>query len=357
MWNLAARLTIWSFGFAALGLIAAPIHTPNKDQQRRYAIILPLTLIAGQPATFAVLTANGNVASGTRVVLSNGEVVSTDDSGRAHFLVPSDVGVMFARIPGTEVSEASDVLPQASSGVGLQVTKVPKIVALGNQFAINGHGFQGDADRNRITMDGKAIFVLASSPVQLIVTPAANVPPGQASLTITEGLAETVTDVTLVDVTSLNSSSAQIHRGKKTETILLVRGTEEPLDLKIRSLSPEIVQLAQSHDAYVRTTGGSDNSAVVQLKGESAGSFSFAISLENSAVKVNVPLARDFLSAAQKGAEPDVANRIENILRRLPGKNIEVRKTRNDLQRLLTEGRPGDFRALIHGALRALNDE
>lgn len=320
-------------------------------------MILPLELVAGQPATLAVLGADGRIAAGTKVVLSNGEVVTTDESGRAHFLVPSDTGVMFARIPGTEVREASDVLPQTFSNSSLQVTEIPKMVALEKHFAIRGHGFQGDADRNRITMDGKAIFVLASSPVQLIVMPAANVRLGQASLSITEGVAETVTDVTVVDVTSLNSSSTQIHRGKKAEIILIVRGTEEPLDLKIQNLSPQTVQLTQGSETYIRTTGGSDNSAVLQLKGESAGSFSFAISLESSVVKPNVAVARAFLAAAQKASEPEIANRIEKMLRRLQGKNIEAAKIRNDLQQLLTRGSPGDFHALIRASLRALNGD
>lgn len=350
------RLTIWSFGFSAFGLIAAPMHAQSADPQNQYAIILPLKLIAGQPATFAVLTADGHVAKGTKVVLSNGEVVTTDESGRAHFLVPSDVGVMFARIPGTEVREAADVLPQASSNGNLQVTQIPKMVSLENHFAINGHGFRGDADRNRITMDGKAVFVFASSPIQLIVMPAANLSPGQANLTITEGAAETVTDVTLIDIASLSSSNPQIRSGKRTEIVLLARGTESPLNLRIQSLSPQTVQFVQGSEAYVRTTGGLDNSAVLQLKGEGAGPFSFAISLESTSEKANVSVARDFLAAAQKTAEPNVANRIQKILRRLRAKNIDLAKVRNDLQQTPAQG-SGDFQALIRASRRALNDE
>lgn len=352
----ATRLTIWSLTFATLGLISAPIHAQNPDQQDQYSIILPLELIAGHPATIAVLTADGHVAPGTKVVLSSGEVVTTDESGRAHFLAPPDTGVMFARIPGTEVREAADVLPQASSDGSLQVTQIPKMVSLENHFAISGHGFRGDADRNRIAMDGKAIFVLASSPVQLIVMPAANLPPGQASLTITEGVAETVTDVTLVDIVSLSSSNPRIHRRRKTEIVLLARGTEKPLDLKILNLNPQTVELAQGGEAYVRTTGGPDNSAVLQLKGETAGSFSFAISLESVLDQANAPVARDFLEAAQKAAGPDIANRIGKVLRRFHGKNIDLTEIRSDLRQMPASGST-DFQALIRASLRALDDE
>lgn len=356
MRDLAARLTIWSLSLATVGLITVPVSAQNPDQQNQYAIVLPLELIAGQPATIAVLTSDGHVAPGTKVVLSNGEVVTTDESGRAHFLAPPDTGVMFARIPDTEVREAADVLPQASSDDSLQVTQIPKMVSLENHFAISGHGFRGDADRNRIAMDGKAIFVLASSPVQLIVMPAADLPPRQASLTITEGPAETVTDVTLIDVVSLSSLNPQIHRGRKTEIVLLARGTQEPLDLKILNLTPQTAQLAQGGEAYVHTTGGLDNSAVLQLKGETAGSFSFAISLESVLDKANAPVARDFLEAAKKAAAPDIANRIEKVLRRLHGKNIDLAKIRSDLRRMPTSGST-DFQALIRASLRALDDE
>ncbi|HKF52499.1 MAG TPA: hypothetical protein VKB26_09320 [Candidatus Acidoferrales bacterium] len=355
--RVGMQLALCGACFVVSSVTAAPMHGQNATEQSRLAIVLPLELIAGQPATFAILTADGHVAPGTKVVLSNGQVVTTDESGRAHFLVPSDTGVMFARISDTEVREAADVLPQASSDSGLQATEIPKMVSIENHFAIGGNGFQGDADRNRIAIDGKAVFVLGSSPVQLIVMPAANQPPGPAKLTITEGLAETVTDLTLVNIVLMNSSNAEIHRGSKMEIVLLARGTEEPLNLKIQNLNPQTVQLAHGSEAYVRTTGGPGNSALLQLKGENAGSFSFAIGLESPSAEANVPVARDFLAAAQKAAAQDMTNRIEKILRRLRGKNIEVVKIRNDLQQMLAQHGSDDFRALIRASLRALHGE
>jgi len=355
--GLAGELAIWSLGLVALSLVAVPIHPQNMDQQSRHAIILPLELVAGQPATLAVLTADGYIAPNTKVVLSNGQVVTTDESGRAHFLVPLDVGIMFAQILGAEVREAADVLPQPSTDSSLQVTRIPKMVSLENRFAISGNGFEGDADRNRVTMDGRDILVLASSPTQLIVMPAANLPPGPAKLTITEGPAETVTDLTLVALVFMNSSDVKIHRGGRAEIVLLARGTEEPLDLKVQNLSPQTVQFAHANEAYVRTTGGPGNSAVLQLKGKSEGSFTFAISLESAPVKGNVAVARDFLEAAQKMAASDAANRIEKVLKELHGKGIDVAKMRSDLQNIPTQSGSPDFQALIRASLRALNDE
>lgn len=354
---MAARRAIGVLGLLTLGPIAMPAHAQNADQQSQRTIILPLELIAGQPATFTVLAADGHIAPGTKAVLSNGEIVTTDESGRAHFLVQSDIGVMFARIPGTEVCEAADILPQTSNDNRLQVTQIPKTVSLENHFAVSGRGFHGDADRNRITMDGKRVYVLASSPVQLIVMPAVNVPPGPTSLTITEGLEETATNVALVSFTSLNSSEPQIRRGRKTQLVLVARGTQEPLDLRIQNLDPQTVRLAHGTEAYLRTTGGLDNSVVLQLKGKGTGPFSFAISLESATAEADAPVARDFLIAAEKAAEPLISRRIEKILKELRGKSVGISKIRNDIQQLQMQSGSGDFQALIRASLRALNDE
>lgn len=349
-------LTICNLSFLISSLIAVPVQAQSADQQNQFTIILPLELIAGRPATIAVLAANGHIAPRTKVVLSNGELVTTDESGRAHFLVPSQT-VVFARIPGTGVREAADVLPQAASDTGLQVTQIPTMVSTENHFAISGHGFYGDADRNRITMDGKAAFILASSPVQLIVMSATGLPPGRTSLRLTEGLAESVITVTLVGITSVNSAAPQIHRGRKAQIILLARGTDELLTLKVQNLSPQTVQLAQGTEAYVRTTGGPDNSAILQVKGKTAGSFSFAISLESTTKEANLPVVRDFLGAAQKEAMPDIGSRIGEILTRLQAKKIDIAKLRHEIQQLQTQSGSRDFQALIRASLRALNGE
>ncbi len=346
---------------AALSLLtfAATARAQDASSQNlgQQTIVLPLALVAAQPATLAVLKANGHVAPGVKVVLSSGEVVTTDESGRAHFLVPPETGLMFARVPGTEAREAADVLPQGSGSGRLQVAQIPKVVALENHFAVSGGSFQGDADRNRVEIAEKAILILASSPVQLIVMPPANALPGPASLVMIEGTTEIATKITLVDVASSGSSDAEVRRGKKATILLRVRGIAEPVELAIRDLSPQVAQFPHGNEVRVRTKGGSDNSAVVPLKGISAGSFSFAVNLENTSTTANAPVARDFLEAARKIAPPDVANRLGAILKELRGDNVDVAKVRNGLQEISNKDGSGDFQALIRAACRALDGE
>lgn len=337
---------------------AASASAPDARSQSRdeQTIVLPLELMAAQPATLAVLKANGHVASGVKVVLSNGEGVTTDESGRAHFLAPPDAGLMFARIPGAEVREAADVLPQGSSSGSLQVTRIPKFISPESRFAIRGSGFQGDADRNRVEIGEKALLVLASSPVELIVIPPVGALPGPADLVTAEGTTEVAVPITLVDVAS-DASDVQIHRGKKVTIVLRARGTSESLDLEVRSLSPRVAQFARGDEVRVRTTGGSDNSAMIQLKGLSAGPFSFAVSLEDTSATIDSPVARNFLEAAREIAPPDAANRVEAILKELQGDTVDAAKLRNEVQSIPSQNEPSDFQALIRCALQALAGE
>jgi hypothetical protein len=336
--------------------IAAPGQAASSEQNGEDRIVLPLELVAAEPATLAVLTADGHVAPGVEVVLSSGEEITTDESGRAHFLVPPETGPMFARIPGSEVREVGDVLPQGAGRGDLQVTGMPKVAALASPFVLRGVGFEGDADRNRIEIAGKRALVLASSPVQLVVMPSEDRIPGPASLVIHEGDAEVSTKVALVSVSS-SSTNAIVRRGKKAEVIMLVRGTAEPVELDVRSLTPQVAQFARGDDMSVRTNGGVDNAAVIQLKGVGAGTFSLAINLKNISTSVNAPVARDFLEAARKMAAPNTANRLEIILKKLSSGHVDAEEEQAELQAVSTESSSRDFQALINAACRALGGE
>src|SRR5271170_4212207 len=53
-------------------------------------IVLPPKLMAGHPATLAVLGVDGKLASDVTVDLGHGESVKTDRTGRALFTVPTN---------------------------------------------------------------------------------------------------------------------------------------------------------------------------------------------------------------------------------------------------------------------------
>src|SRR5271166_4292735 len=54
------------------------------------SIVLPPKLVAGQPATLAVLGVDHRLAEGITVDLGKGQRVKTDRTGRAFFTTPTD---------------------------------------------------------------------------------------------------------------------------------------------------------------------------------------------------------------------------------------------------------------------------
>ena len=347
-----AIVSLWLLT-AATSASGQAVSAEPKVEER---IVLPLELVAGEPATLAVGTSDGHVAPGVKVVLSSGEEVTTDESGRAHFLVPPETGPIFARIPGSEVREVGEVLPRDAGRGDLELASIPKVASLESQFALRGVGFQGDADRNRIEIGGRRALVLASSPVQLVVTPPKDIVPGPASMVIHEGDSEVSTKVTLVSLSS-SSTSTTIRSGKKAQIIMLVRGTSEPVELDVKSLAPQVARLADGDDIDIQTNGGADNAAVIQLKGVGAGAFSLAVRLKNTSTSVNAPVARDFLEAARKSATPNAVNRLASILKKLSTGHVDAQEAQRELRAISMEDNSEDFRVLVDAACRALAGE
>ena len=330
---------------AAGTLVAAP-PVPAR-------IVLPIELIAGEPATLAVLTSDGHIAPAAKIVLSDGQVLTTDESGRAHFLVPLQTGPLFARIIGSEIREVADVLPRQSSTGDLQSVQTPAIASL-SCLAITGSGFDGDADRNNVEINGQRSLVLASSPAQLILMSPPNITPGPASLSIKEGSSEVAASLTFVSVTPVNPSDMRIRRGKETTIILLVRGTAQPVNLEIHNLTPQVAQFGHRDDLLVRSAGGIENSAVIRIKGLAAGQFSYSVSIKGTSIGAGWQVARDFLQAARKMASPADARTIESILEKLQQEHVEVNRLQRELRSIAASSELSDFETLLDAAERSL---
>lgn len=351
-----AALLLATVPLFATAVVSVAQDANLTSKSIRETIVLPLELVADQPATLAVLAANGHVAPGVTVTLSSGEAVTTDESGRAHFLAPPDAGVVFAQVSGTELREAADVLSQVANN-GTRLTAVPRFVSVEDSFVVTGAGFQGDADRNRVEAGGKTVLVLASSPVQLILMPPDDILPGPTKFSVFEGAAELDAQATFVNVVSSVSSDAPIRPGEKIGLMLSVHGTSNPLELEITNLTPQLIAFAHGSGALVRTAGGPSNTAMIQVKGLNAGPFSFAVGLEDNSAKTDMPLARVFLEAARKIAPADVAKRLVHIERSLLKGNADTTKSRDELARVSHHGTSQDFQALIRAARRALSGE
>jgi len=339
---------------AALPIVAAPgAQAPMQSSPEQ--IVLPPELMAAEPATLAVLSLDGRVEAGVKLVLSNGEVVTTDESGRAHFLGPPDAGILIARIPGTELRAAADVLHRAGAEK-LEIATVPAMVALKDRFTIIGDGFQGDADRNQVELDGQPAFVLAASPIELVILASSKTAPGSVRLAVKTGANEVSAQTTLVDV--LPDTTHDIVRpGKKGKLVLHVSGTAQPVNLDVRNMTPGILRFKHGEREHVRTRGGADNSAMIEVKGLRAGDFSYVVTLEPKLGVADVEAARDFLQAADKLAKGDVKRHIEKILTKLRSGHTDIRGARKEFAKIATANSASDLQALIQAAGKALNGE
>lgn len=319
------------------------------------AIVLPLELVAGQPATLAVLAPDGRVAAGVTLVLSSGEVVTTDASGRAHFLAPPDAGIMIARIPGTETRAAADVV-QRSLGENLEISGVPDLAVLKDRFVIYGGGFQGDADRNQVEIGGQAALVLAASPIELVILASPRTAPGTLRLAVKSGTGEVSTQITLVNAVA-DSIPGGVGPGRTAKIIVHVRGTTQPVGLKVRNVTPGIVQFKHGDIENLQTQGGPNNSVTLEVKGERAGEFSYTVALASRFGPPNIAVARDFLKAAEQIATGKQKSRIESVLKKLRPRTVRVPQARKEFAKLPSAGPPSDFVALIRAAGEALNGQ
>lgn len=334
------------FVLSAGNLLAAPAQAAR--------IVLPVRLIAGQPATLAVLSSDGHIAPGSKIALSDGQVLTTDESGRAHFLVPPQAVPLFARIIGSEIRAVADVLQGPSSGRDLQSIQAPAIAPLGDALVITGSGFEGDADRNIVEINGRRTLVLASSPAELILMPPAKTAPGAARLSIGTGAGAMAASLTFVSVTPMDSRVMQIRRGKQTTIALLVRGTVQPLNMEIRALTPHVAEFHHGDALLVRSTGGAANSAVIRIKGLASGQFSYSVSVQSAPTPSGWQNACDFLRTAAKIAPPDAGKKLESILKKLQRKPADVNKLRRELQSIAISSTASDFQTLIDAARRSL---
>ncbi|HEV2617313.1 MAG TPA: IPT/TIG domain-containing protein [Candidatus Acidoferrales bacterium] len=340
--------------FATSGLnIRAQLSMPAVSPQS--TIVLPLELAAGQPATLTVLSPAGRIVPGIKLVLSDGEVAATDESGRAHFLAPREAGILIARIPGTETRAAADVVVRTNAA-DVEIRGVPAVISLKDRFTINGTGFQGDADRNHIELGGKPAFVLAASPTELVILASPQIAPGKVKIVVRTGTREASTELAIVEVASDALHSA-VKPGKTVKLVLHVRGTEQPVDLDVQNMSPGIARFKHGEREHLRTSGGADNSVGIEVKGMRPGEFSYAVSFRPSPGMANADAARDFLQAARRLAKGDERKRIDKVLAKLGPRKTDIAEARKEFAKIPAANSDSDFQAMIRAACEALNGQ
>jgi hypothetical protein len=226
--------------------------------------------------TLAVLDVNGHLAANASVELSSGQKISTDATGRALFVAPSDPGALTAKISGQETNTLTEVVasPDADPSAPVEGSlgpvrpgfSFPRFLTLHDRFTIDGKGFSGRADSNRVQLADQACLIVAASPVSLVVLPGLHVPIGTIALHVNaDGRDLGAFPVTAVLLEFIGPSQAP-NAGTQSKLTLRVRGTTERLEVEVRNGSPEIIQFLHGNVQRLRTSGGDQNVAPVDMK-------------------------------------------------------------------------------------------
>ncbi len=221
----------------------------------------------------------------------------TDATGRALFMAPTEPGAMTAKISGQETTAVASVvaaspspandptaadathLNQQHSSAGLQVEPVPgkisypQFLTLHDRFTIEGTGFNGRADGNRVLLEGQPCLVMASSPVAMVVLPGVHVPVGPIGLKITTGGNDLGPLPVSVVSLEIRGPTETPNAGSESSLVLHARGTTERLSVEVRNGSPGVIQFPHGTVQRLVTSGGEENTAPVELKFLTAGSY------------------------------------------------------------------------------------
>jgi len=327
------------------------------------AIVLPNKLVAGQPATLAVLDAEGRLAAGVPVEFSGGERFITDATGRAIFTAPRQPGVLLARLPstptgperGSSSASATVIAPSPRTDEGVHVDEIPRVISMHDRFTVSGSWFRGEADANRAFLGDRPALVLAASPVALVIAPGSEVAPGPTQLAIqVDGQSPRPVPVTLVAL-ELAWEKKQLKPKEKGKLFVRIRGTQQRLEVEARNLTPEVVKLRRGDVQRLITTGGPHNLAAIEMEGRHAGDFSVSVRLVPVAAGLpDTEAARQRLLAARRVAPAGWDERVDQLIRRIEHNPQDALKIRNELERMLSEKPPGEFGQLLEAAWHVL---
>jgi len=255
-------------------------------------IILPRRIVAGAQATLAVLDSQGRLLPNVAVELSGGQKVTTDLTGRAMFKATDQLGSMAAIIPGRRVSASTVVLasedigPQAvPEGIagGVRLASYPRVLALHDRFTLEGTGFRGAADLNHVYLNSDPCLVLASSPVSLVVLPGPSLPVGDISLHVSVAGTDAGEFPVSAVLLEFSGPTEAVDAGSTGKLTVSAHGTTEPLLLEIRNGSPGVIQLSDGNVQRVKTSGGEENIAQVEVKFVTGGNYSVSARLISAA--------------------------------------------------------------------------
>jgi IPT/TIG domain len=328
-------------------------------------IILPAKAVAGAQATLAVLDSRGRLLPKITVELSGGQKVTTDMTGRALFKVADQPGTLGAKISGQGISTSSTVVaPEGfsphvkSEGAPGEVNIVsyPHVIAIHDRFTLEGSGFRGAADSNRVFLNGDPCLVVASSPVSLVVLPGPRVPIGDINLDVTVAGIDAGRFPVSTVLLEFSGPAEAVNAGSSGKLIVRALGTTEPLLLEVRNGSPGVIQLSKGNVQRLKTSGGDQNIVPVEVKFVTGGNFTVSARLISANASLpDLESARRRLTEARKIASGDWPARIDQVLVKIDRSPQDLPQIRAEIKSMLDDKPAGPLASLLDSAWQELN--
>ena len=353
-------------------LVAVLSSIPASAQQTKPQVspvprqlILPEAVVAGAPATLAVLDSQGGLMPGVVVELPQGQKVTTDATGRALFKVPDQPGTLNSKIAGrtitasTSVVSSENLAPQGPRGAvqpGVTIASYPRAIAIHDRFFLEGYGFRGAADANHVTLNGDPCLVVASSPISLVVLPGPRVPIGEVPLRVNVAGVDAGQFPVSAVMLEFNGPTDAVNAGSTGKLIVRAIGTTEPLLLEVRNASPGVIQFAKGNVQRLKTSGGEENAAPVEVKFVTGGNYLVSARLlSEQANTSDLESARERLAEARKIASGSWPARIDHVLWKIDHGTEGLPQIRAELRAMLDDKPEGPLASLLDSAYRELN--
>ena len=198
----------------------------------------------------------------------------TDATGRAFFNAPATPGVLIARLAGHhEIAAVSAILPFSKSDKTRSIGRLRT-----SRFTIASicaaRDFAATRRATLCSFGHQPVFVLAASPISLVLLLDPARAPGTAQLSVTANGSEASAILAALAI-EFDAGGANLAPGAKASLIVRVRGTDQPKDMVVENLAPAVLRFAHGDSEHVRTQGGVDNSAQINVRAMHAGDFSF----------------------------------------------------------------------------------
>jgi len=337
-----------------IGLLVAPAPPtrPQSSPSNKWTvtIVLPSRVVAGRPATLAVLGVDGKLASDVAVEIGGGERVTTDASGRASFAAPAG-NVLIAKASGSSAAALVDANLPANSKDEIWA---PAIASTREPFVICGSRFRSAADTNHVRLNGEPSLVIAASPECLSVMANSQAVPGPAQISVQTPSGQWTAQTTLVALAPEFPKPALLP-GQKGKLMVRVKGSEQPLRILVANQTPGVLRFLRGDLQELLTSGGAENCAAIEVAAIRSGDFSFDARMEPSP---DEDAARRYLEAATAladgGEQRDIKHLAERVAKE-PGhnpRNLDV--SQRDLDKILSHTIEGDLRTLLAAARAAL---